>query len=70
MPRKTPTILTDTPAGSKGFNEAAARCRGKLGRFASVPHAGAARFNEAAARCRGKRPADRAEDAVGGPGLQ
>ena len=35
------------------FNEAAARCRGKLPR--SVPiHPAARGFNEAAARCRGK----------------
>ena len=36
-----------------GFNEAAARCRGKLDHqpFPLGPHR---RFNEAAARCRGK----------------
>ena len=35
------------------FNEAAARCRGKLGQQARSS-GGSAGFNEAAARCRGK----------------
>ena len=40
-----------------GFNEAAARCRGKLN--SPGGHAGdRTRFNEAAARCRGKRLRD------------
>ena len=53
MPRKTSRDRPGPAARPRGFNEAAARCRGK--------HAGAARnscwvsgFNEAAARCRGK----------------
>ena len=29
MPRKTSTLVTDGYAGADGFNEAAARCRGK-----------------------------------------
>ena len=37
------------------FNEAAARCRGKLWTHARWPCRGGPRFNEAAARCRGKR---------------
>ena len=53
MPRKT-TSWTSARASSRGFNEAAARCRGKLGQGKPggehVPG-----FNEAAARCRGKR---------------
>ena len=48
------------PKRFSGFNEAAARCRGKpsaAGRCAAAGRA-APRFNEAAARCRGKpRPA-------------
>ena len=39
-----------------GFNEAAARCRGKPGRRSAPSPAGCYRFNEAAARCRGKLP--------------
>ena len=38
----------------RGFNEAAARCRGKRGKF-RPPRPCGRRFNEAAARCRGKR---------------
>ena len=37
------------------FNEAAARCRGKLAGGAAPRGDRACRFNEAAARCRGKR---------------
>ena len=32
MPRKTLLLSPGTSAGLPGFNEAAARCRGKLGR--------------------------------------
>ena len=51
--------LTAGISPSSGFNEAAARCRGKRGRRRPVV-AGEGSFNEAAARCRGKpRPASR-----------
>ena len=55
MPRKTwkPSAAASSSAG---FNEAAARCRGKQGPF-NRPFAGLRGFNEAAARCRGKRVA-------------
>ena len=60
MPRKTVTAL-DGRLEELGFNEAAARCRGK-----PVPlHPGGERwrcFNEAAARCRGKRPRGKLTD--------
>ena len=50
---ENPTPAPATPAGTPGFNEAAARCRGKP--RIRVKSAGDARcFNEAAARCRGK----------------
>ena len=52
MPRKTMAIRA-TRAARTGFNEAAARCRGKLLRRRSMT-SGAVCFNEAAARCRGK----------------
>ena len=47
-------VMTDRTSTAGRFNEAAARCRGKLPRpgRASTPASG--RFNEAAARCRGK----------------
>ena len=49
----TPTAPTYATCGS--FNEAAARCRGKLLHGQQeVVRSGS--FNEAAARCRGKRP--------------
>ena len=59
MPRKTWACAADAVGAGGGFNEAAARCRGKPA--ASVPEASilAACFNEAAARCRGKRPVPR-----------
>ena len=54
MPRKTLVRRAAVRAVDLRFNEAAARCRGKL-----VPGlvgvGGGTRFNEAAARCRGKR---------------
>ena len=53
MPRKTRREPLDPRVAMPGFNEAAARCRGKrLSVMFSccVP----ACFNEAAARCRGK----------------
>ena len=55
MPRKTRCGAGRRRAESSGFNEAAARCRGK--QTLCVPY-GTPRpgFNEAAARCRGKRP--------------
>ena len=54
MPRKTPQSGRRSDYRPAGFNEAAARCRGKLSarRFSRVwAQSG---FNEAAARCRGK----------------
>ena len=47
--RRVEKVLT-----TGGFNEAAARCRGKRGRRARGLRVAAAGFNEAAARCRGK----------------
>ena len=60
MPRKTggPKLK---PGRQAGFNEAAARCRGKQGRL-RLAAAGRQRFNEAAARCRGKRHQQRLVD--------
>ena len=55
MPRKTPTASGRSSAAIFCFNEAAARCRGKLAKFVPESPAGDACFNEAAARCRGKR---------------
>ena len=53
MPRKT-AIWSKVSGAVSGFNEAAARCRGKrLPGGDGRPH-GPDRFNEAAARCRGK----------------
>ena len=53
MPRKTDGSGSGRMAAPTGFNEAAARCRGKLRNPA--PGRGPVRgFNEAAARCRGK----------------
>ena len=55
MPRKT-RRRGDLKTARSCFNEAAARCRGKL--LAPVvpePHRIVIGFNEAAARCRGKR---------------
>ena len=54
MPRKTGRPPeTSTAAASPGFNEAAARCRGKHA-AARTGRARTSCFNEAAARCRGK----------------
>ena len=59
MPRKTPLDFDFRSRSHSGFNEAAARCRGKLPRgIRSPPYP--RRFNEAAARCRGKRVRSRA----------
>ena len=58
--RPRPDAAENLPARSfsrrtaTGFNEAAARCRGKPMRRAEHCCASKARFNEAAARCRGK----------------
>ena len=55
MPRKTQGELAQPGAAQASFNEAAARCRGKLDGlmlFSLLPPS----FNEAAARCRGKHP--------------
>ena len=54
MPRKTCSTRTGVAPPGGGFNEAAARCRGKLRprRWTAAVESG---FNEAAARCRGKR---------------
>ena len=54
MPRKTSKVWHHCQGRSRCFNEAAARCRGKLS-TAVTRRSAAARFNEAAARCRGKR---------------
>ena len=53
MPRKTPAEQHQADEAARGFNEAAARCRGKP-QVAEAVNAGWDRFNEAAARCRGK----------------
>ena len=53
MPRKTPRSAAESASTRGGFNEAAARCRGKLAMpwwTRSKPSC----FYEAAARCRGK----------------
>ena len=48
-------------AAAPSFNEAAARCRGKLRSFANRKD-GTRGFNEAAARCRGKHPPPPTDD--------
>ena len=53
MPRKTRQSSCLTTCCTSCFNEAAARCRGKLASSPESP-AGVVGFNEAAARCRGK----------------
>ena len=53
MPRKTSPTPRHRPRSTR-FNEAAARCRGKLGRLVACRRTMARCFNEAAARCRGK----------------
>ena len=55
MPRKTRTAAGGRYAAQLGFNEAAARCRGKRGVVVRVDLRVPLGFNEAAARCRGKR---------------
>ena len=52
MPRKTAAAAAPA-AAEGGFNEAAARCRGKP-LFPGRGSTSRGRFNEAAARCRGK----------------
>ena len=52
MPRKT-RIRPSSRRSTAGFNEAAARCRGKRA-DQGQPRPGRVGFNEAAARCRGK----------------
>ena len=54
MPRKTAAAQEFADVLLPGFNEAAARCRGKQ-LVAGKVGGSRARFNEAAARCRGKR---------------
>ena len=54
MPRKTRQPTRSSMACPRRFNEAAARCRGKLA-VRRPSGAAAAGFNEAAARCRGKQ---------------
>ena len=55
MPRKTETVWVGESGNLIGFNEAAARCRGKRRRAGRTRRWRCCRFNEAAARCRGKR---------------
>ena len=50
--------------GAPGFNEAAARCRGKRQEAAHHSPLQTERFNEAAARCRGKPARGRVTDAM------
>ena len=54
MPRKT-DMRKSRRSETSGFNEAAARCRGKRGMTETRVIGSTTRFNEAAARCRGKR---------------
>ena len=56
MPRKTPPCRPGYERDRSGFNEAAARCRGKLPPAGRRIPAELPGFNEAAARCRGKHP--------------
>ena len=56
MPRKTRAVIGSWCDWRTGFNEAAARCRGKPSASKSGVGGPAPGFNEAAARCRGKRP--------------
>ena len=67
MPRKTPRSAGAPSWPGPGFNEAAARCRGKPFARVMVTVRVVACFNEAAARCRGK-PWACAADAVGAGG--
>ena len=55
MPRKTQHGSSLGQLAASSFNEAAARCRGKLSGASFVSGRQVIRFNEAAARCRGKR---------------
>ena len=55
MPRKTPDDPDTQDMLASGFNEAAARCRGKR-QTARPKSPKRVCFNEAAARCRGKQP--------------
>ena len=54
MPRKTITLPPPFYPDGPGFNEAAARCRGKPQDTHRTTLAAEPGFNEAAARCRGK----------------
>ena len=54
MPRKTSGAVGSRITGHGGFNEAAARCRGKPPACERRERGGGPGFNEAAARCRGK----------------
>ena len=54
MPRKTGRESSKGGGRPPGFNEAAARCRGKPWSAAASTAAALTGFNEAAARCRGK----------------
>ena len=60
MPRKTHAVWPHGRGLAPRFNEAAARCRGKLPTRRS-PSTRGSRFNEAAARCRGKPGSPRRE---------
>ena len=53
MPRKRSSPTRGSSRGGTSFNEAAARCRGKVAACQLLPGP-RGRFNEAAARCRGK----------------
>ena len=54
MPRKTLLAYVICTLPPTGFNEAAARCRGKPSRSRPSSAWRTSGFNEAAARCRGK----------------
>ena len=60
MPRKTAWFVRSHCTVLSGFNEAAARCRGKPRTSTKAPSRSRC-FNEAAARCRGKPGATRAD---------
>ena len=54
MPRKT-CASRCSARRRRGFNEAAARCRGKRTVRVAFMRSSVRRFNEVAARCRGKQ---------------
>ena len=65
MPRKTRRTSANIQRSKAGFNEAAARCRGKPAVYLWGNRLSDG-FNEAAARCRGKhRRLGRAADGAG-----